>query len=218
MCLVHFESQASVSEKLEKTAKKIKDTFMGFAGAVLEIVGPIVDILLPAFNTISAAIKLMFEGLVAIGQILGVIVGIAALLNAKLVIGALASMISAAFTSFKDIPFGVGFALATAATLAGAGLIKRLVTGDDIFSPGGDQAGYGKRTLLAPEGAIALNNKDTVIAGTNLFGRANDMVSSPEGSVSVGSDMNKTNALLATLVSQNNKKPQISPVGLYLVQ
>jgi len=51
-----------------------------------------------------------------------------------------------------------------------------------------------------------------------LFGRANDMVSSPEGSVNVGSDMNKTNALLATLVSQNNKKPQISPVGLYSVQ
>jgi ABC-type uncharacterized transport system ATPase component len=28
--------------------------------------------------------------------------------------------------------------------------------------------GYGKRTLLAPEGAIALNDKDTVIAGTDL--------------------------------------------------
>ncbi len=44
------------------------------------------------------------------------------------------------------------------------------------------------------------------------------MVSSPEGSVSVGNDMNKTNALLATLVTQNAKKPQISPVGLYSVQ
>jgi hypothetical protein len=71
---------------------------------------------------------------------------------------------------------------------------------------------------MAPEGAIALNNKDTIIAGTNLFGRANDMISGPEGSVNVGSNMNKTNALLATLVSQNNKKPQISPVGLYSVQ
>jgi hypothetical protein len=37
---------------------------------------------------------------------------------------------------------------------------------DDMMSEGG----YGKRTLLAPEGAIKLNDKDTVIAGTNLGG------------------------------------------------
>jgi hypothetical protein len=47
---------------------------------------------------------------------------------------------------------------------------------DDMFS------GYGNRVLLHPEGAIALNNKDTVIAGTNLF-RGDDVVSGPEGSV-----------------------------------
>ena len=40
--------------------------------------------------------------------------------------------------------------------------------GDDVMSPG-DGSGYGKRTLMGPEGAIALNNKDTVIAGTSLF-------------------------------------------------
>jgi hypothetical protein len=39
---------------------------------------------------------------------------------------------------------------------------------DDMVSPG---SGYGKRTLLAPEGAIQLNDKDTVIAGTNLGGK-----------------------------------------------
>ena len=32
------------------------------------------------------------------------------------------------------------------------------------------EGGYGKRTLLSPEGAIKLNDKDTVIAGTNLGG------------------------------------------------
>ena len=35
---------------------------------------------------------------------------------------------------------------------------------DDMVSPG-----YGKRTLFSPEGTIALNNNDTIIAGTNLF-------------------------------------------------
>ena len=28
--------------------------------------------------------------------------------------------------------------------------------------------GYGKRTLLAPEGTFKFNDKDTIIAGTNL--------------------------------------------------
>jgi len=33
------------------------------------------------------------------------------------------------------------------------------------MSPGGN---YGKRVLLGPEGAFALNNRDTVVAGPNL--------------------------------------------------
>ena len=39
------------------------------------------------------------------------------------------------------------------------------------MSAGKGSNGYGKRTLMAPEGAIALNDKDTVIAGTNLGGK-----------------------------------------------
>ncbi len=214
--LENLENQASVSERLEKTVKKIKDTFMGFAGVVLEIVEPVVNILLPVFNGIAAAIKLMFEGLTFVAQVLGVIVGIVAVLNAKLIIAAIATMIKGAFESFSKIPFGVGFALASAAALAGVGFIKRLVTGDDVFSAPTNKPGYGDRTLFGPEGAIALNNKDTVIAGTNLF-RGNDVVSAPAGAMTVN-DNSKTNALLATLVSQNAKKPEISPVGLYSVQ
>ena len=57
--------------------------------------------------------------------------------------------------------------------------------GDDILSPGQNSSGYGNRVLLGPEGAISLNNKDTVIAGTNLF-RGDDVVSSPAGSVGMG--------------------------------
>jgi hypothetical protein len=38
---------------------------------------------------------------------------------------------------------------------------------DDMFSPG-----YGQRVLMGPEGKFALNNKDSVLAGTNLLGGA----------------------------------------------
>ena len=65
-------------------------------------------------------------------------------------------------------PLLIGAAVAAAIAL-GSSLISRF-KGDDVVSPG-----YGKRTLLAPEGAIELNNKDTVIAGTNLGGGGGGM-------------------------------------------
>jgi hypothetical protein len=53
-----------------------------------------------------------------------------------------------------------------------------------MVSPAPGGAGYGKRTLLGPEGAIQLNDKDTIIAGTNLFG--NDVKSEPGKSTQMG--------------------------------
>jgi len=52
------------------------------------------------------------------------------------------------------------------------------MTGDDIV-------GYGARTLITPQGAIALNNNDTVIAGTNLS-KGDDVISLPKGSLNLG--------------------------------
>jgi len=71
-----------------------------------------------------------------------------------------------AYSSAAAIPF-VGWIIGAAAAAAVVALgMKLMRKGDDVVSPG-----YGKRTLMAPEGAIALNNKDTVIAGTDLDGK-----------------------------------------------
>eukprot|EP00912_Choanoflagellata_sp_UC4_P001128 UC4_evm1s703 len=206
-----LESQASIAERLEKTGKKIKDTFMGFAAVVLEVASPLVDIILPVFNGIAAAVKLVFEGL---STILPLIKGLGialAIMNIPLMINTVLSIFRGAFLALKN-PL-----IAIPAALAGIALMKRAMKADDMVSLGDNQAGYGKRTLIAPEGAIALNNKDTIIAGTNLFGRADDMISAPKGTVNLGKNT-KTDMLLETLVRQNAKKPQISPVGLYEVQ
>jgi hypothetical protein len=74
-------------------------------------------------------------------------------------------------------------AIATAGAISGAmlGLIAKYSTGDDVMSVGKGTPGYGKRTLLAPEGAIALNDKDTVIAGTNLGGGAGQAPAAEQG-------------------------------------
>jgi hypothetical protein len=62
---------------------------------------------------------------------------------------------------------------------AGVGLVSGLAD---------DMVGYGARTLLTPQGAVALNNNDTVIAGTNLF-KGDDVMSFPKGALSMGSDL-----------------------------
>jgi hypothetical protein len=61
---------------------------------------------------------------------------------------------------------------------------------DGIIGPSGG-SGYGDRTLFGPEGAISFNNKDTIVAGTDLF-KANDMVSAPKGAVQVSSGNNSS--------------------------
>ena len=109
---------------------------------------------------------------------------------------------SAALATNAAVTFGVGVAIALAAAVAGFAVIKSMTKADDMVSPGG-MGGYGDRVLSSPKGSIALNNQDTVVAGTNLGG---------------GNGNKETNALLKMLVTQNNKKPQISPVGLYSVQ
>jgi uncharacterized membrane protein len=67
-------------------------------------------------------------------------------------------------SAVAGIPF-VGPLLAAAAA-AGAYALGKSYFADDMVS----SSGYGKRTLMAPEGTIQLNDKDTVIAGTNLGG------------------------------------------------
>ena len=66
----------------------------------------------------------------------------------------------------------LGVAAALTAFAAFSGLLSK---GDDVISPG-----YGKRMIFSPEGAVALNNNDTLVAGTNLGGgRGNSTDLSP---------------------------------------
>ena len=76
------------------------------------------------------------------------------------------------YQSLAAIPI-VGAALGMAASIAiTAALMKFLGGGeeaDDLVSPAPGGGGYGKRVLLGPEGAFSFNNKDTIVAGTDLF-------------------------------------------------
>jgi len=121
---------------------------------------------------------------------------------------AIVSIASAAMGAFKAAVSGIGAALGPLAIPIGiaaaagvAALGYSFLQGDDVVSEGG----YGKRTLLSPEGAIQLNNKDTVIAGTNLGGgsKIDSVRSSPAMDISpMISAINQVTAAVTTL---NNK-------------
>ncbi len=132
--------------------------------------------------------------------------------------GAAIKVIGGAFKSFGAIPIIGGILAAAAATAGIAYLATQSKRGDDVMSPGGSGSGYGSRTLLGPEGAIALNNKDTVIAGTKLFPKESGTSTSQTVIQQDNTETKKTNQLLAALIGQNAKKPELSPVGLYEVQ
>lgn len=70
----------------------------------------------------------------------------------------------------------------------------------DLYSGAQGGSGYGKRLLVAPEGTFALNNNDTVIAGTSLF-KGDDVVSSPAGSVSMGGGNARLEMLVERLIA-----------------
>jgi hypothetical protein len=132
--------------------------------------------------------------------------------------GLLKSIAEAAMTAFKSvasIPI-VGPLLGAAAAASAVALGYSLMKGDDVMSPGDGSSGYGKRTLFGPEGAIQLNNKDTVIAGTDLFKKGDDVMSAPKGAITVANSTSPrstqnqdpsagTNARLDALISATTK-------------
>jgi hypothetical protein len=102
-------------------------------------------------------------------------------------------------------------AIAVAGLLALLSKSKSEATVNDGIFPAAGGSGYGKRVLTGPEGSIQLNNKDTVIAGTNLFG--NDVKSEPgkspqmgnQGEIKIksgGSDMSAVIAAINNLASR----------------
>lgn len=86
------------------------------------------------------------------------------------VLGAAASLVGLIVGLVGDLLAMLGGDFDFSGTKAGVeGIVNSLFganidLGNDMISPG-----YGKRTLLGPEGAIALNNEDTIVAGTDLL-------------------------------------------------
>ena len=101
-------------------------------------------------------------------------------------------------------PFAIPAAIAAGGVIAAAGY--KFLKGNDVMSQG-----YGKRTLMAPEGAIQLNDKDTVIAGTDLGGGT--PAPSGGGSVNMAPLVAELQAIKTLLNTVLNKEGTISING-----
>jgi hypothetical protein len=162
--------QQSIQDRFNQSIEKLQELFVSLLSPLM----PVLDIFTNILGVVGKIVGYLGE---FTPLILGAVAGIK-VYNALAKKGLVTSMgeaIMKAITSSSFVPIvGPALGLAAAATIGAIGM--KYLSGDDVLSPG-----YGKRTLMGPEGAIALNDKDTVIAGTNLFDKkGNDVISEPE--------------------------------------
>ena len=143
--------------------------------------------------------------------VIGVLKTVQAIQKSTLLASVGEMVVSGVTAAFK-MPPPAGFILGAAALAGtaaiGMGIYNKFSKGNDIMSPGNNTSGYGERTLFGPEGAIQLNNKDTVIAGTNLFdGTA--QATSPSVSINMAPLVNEMQAVKAVLVQILNKDSNV---------
>jgi hypothetical protein len=161
-----LENQASIQDRFNASVEKLREIFVTVAEASM----PILDVFSDLFKLIGPLIKIL------VGQIVPGFKLVSAILMP--IIEGLQWLLTLGKSDFKGTKKSwEGFSDSLSQTVQGQMLGMK---GNDIISPG-----YGKRTLFGPEGSIQLNDKDTVIAGTNLEGNK-----SKESSPSITNSIN----------------------------
>ena len=191
----------AVQEQITKSVEKLSSAL----APVLEKVAMLLD------NTVTMSI--VMGGIVAMVGVsfLSSLAQALPLLTAMLVkmkaikLQSLGSAIATAYRAAMSSPQAavsggiVGAIMGAALTAIIMSAVNRASKKDDFLLPAVGGSGYGKRMISAPEGTFALNDKDTIIAGTDL-GRS-ESTSAPQNPPSTNINLAETNALLKQLIS-----------------
>jgi hypothetical protein len=167
-------------------SQSASEKFASTLEAIQGIIGDIGIAFAPFLDGLATAVGYLAKNKGAAVALVGVLSTLATL--------SIAASIANIFKSFAEIPFGVGIPLAVAAVagmIATIGSATAMATADDMIAP----PGYGDRILSTPKGSIALNNSDTLVAGTNLGGG--------------NQETKRTNQLLERLLNQ----PAVFKIG-----
>ena len=180
-----------INANFEKMFNKVKEIFDMFGGMklVLGVIGALL-------------IGKLVKGIIDFGRGVGSAISFVQKLFAAEKATAGVEVVSGSYKMASGLgPLGI----AAVGGLIGAGLtaLAAYTMSDGIIGPSGGN-GFGDRVLFGPEGAISFNNKDTIVAGTNLF-KANDMISAPAGGINIGEgnkDMNELKGAIMALATR----------------
>ena len=208
--------QQSNAEKFAQTIEHVKEIFVsmvdGPMGAILSFLGTMLSSTKIIYG-ITGAIAGIYTG--------KMVVGIASTIGKILaMVAANTANAAAATTAATAVSFGAMIPVILGGVGAIMGVIASFTANDMMSAP----PGYGKRTLLGPEGAIQLNDKDTVIAGTNLFG--NDVKSEPgkatqmgnKGEIKLKSEGSDMSAVIAAINALANRPINVSIDGKKVIE
>lgn len=155
------ENQRSTQEKFNDILLKMQETFANIAagplGTIMKMFASIAENAGVMYTLIAAAAGIMAVSMAnSLGKTitqLGVIVGLRT------------AEAAAAVTTAQAMTLGFATIGIIGGLAAVMGALSSAKKADDMES-----LGYGKRIIFSPEGAISLNNNDTIVAGTNLGG------------------------------------------------
>ncbi len=201
-------SYSLIAAGIQKRRLVAKGLELGLGGQILAMLGlqnaaMEFQLIKEKASNVLKGIALAFENsklAAIIAQGFGIVKNIA---KDTILLGIKVAQAAASLVAVSASTLGIGTVVALAAAAAGIAYLNSMTKADDLMSKGTGGSGYGGRVLLAGKDAFALNNSDTVVAGTNL------------GQGGGGTNMSETNKLLAQLVK---KTPEMAPLGLYEVQ
>ena len=194
-------------EEVASQVEKVK-TQEAFNNAIESMKGMLADLVAGPLGTFADLMTTILSSTTAIGGILGVIGGVQ-IVKAISGFGKMLSLlkgiqktakstmvINAASAAIKNPFLAVAGLAAAGVAVAGVTSLVSSATSeeDDFISPG-----YGKRTLSSPEGTVAFNDKDTIVAGTNL--EQNSVINNP-----TTNSMVSNNTTTQTAAPANNSR------------
>ena len=155
--------QQSTQDRFNDSVEKLKEIFVQLAEPMLKIIIPFADLVTDVLPLVNMILQPVIATLRTISSLISGIIKLITF-NFK---GAMEDLSpSNLFKGFTDLSAA---SKNLPSSLRGNSTPPSTIPGNDVMSAG-EGTGYGNRTLLMGKDAIQLNNQDTVIAGTNLFG------------------------------------------------
>ena len=199
------DAQTKFNAAVEKLQSLFGNLVAGPLGTMLELLGSVLNLV----NMIFVPIGIVYDLFAGIGSAIGGLIPDLGIVGKILKAIAGVAIVWAAYSTYAAVSTAlaatvIGGILAPVIGAAAAGLV--LTTGfaalnaDDM-----QQSGYGKRTILSPEGAIRLNDNDTIVAGTDLGGSEGESVKSSP-SIDLTPMISAINEVTSAVNQLNSKK------------